>query len=81
MTKRSGKVYATYLMQGEMRDEGLRDAVLEQLRVFEASSPHIVFNTADEARKPEDAKRVRSEAGIQETSSGEDADVLVLTYA
>ena len=81
LAKVEGTVYATYLMRGDTTDQGLREAVLDQLRVFEGASTRVRVAEADEVRKPDVAARILREAGVQTTTSGEDTDLLVLTYA
>lgn len=80
LDKVEGTIFVTYLVRGadEMQ---LRDAVLEQLRVFEERSSRIRFARVDEVREPEAARRVLEQHGVGPTSSAEDLDVIVLTYA
>jgi hypothetical protein len=80
LAKVEGTVYATYLVQGRT-DPGLRADALEQLRVYEASSSHVKVTEVDALRSPDAAARALREAGVGATSSGEDADLVVLTYA
>lgn len=80
LDKVEGTVYATYLMHAT-EDEGLRTDALEQLRVFEAACPKVKFAEVDAVRKPDVAARILKEQGVQGTSSGEDTDLIVLTYA
>ena len=76
-----GTVYATYLTHGQSQDIGLREAALDQLKVYEASSSRVRFAEVDEVRRPDLAARILREQGVMATSSGEDTDVIVLTYA
>lgn len=80
LEKVEGTVYATYLMRGDT-DEGLRQKSMEQLRTYESASPRVKFAEVDEIRKPELARSLMAKHGITRTSSGEDTDVIVLTYA
>jgi len=84
LAKLDGTVYATYLMQGEGGDYSvmeLRADALEQLRVFQQSSPHVKVQDVDAIRDRERADQMLREQGAQGTSSGEDTDVIVLTWA
>lgn len=80
LDKVEGTVYATYLHHAT-EDEGLRTDAIAQLRVFEAASPHVKFAEVDAVRQPDIAARILKEQGVQGTSSGEDTDLIVLTYA
>lgn len=75
-----GTVYATYLVQGRT-DDGLRADALEQLHVYESASSHVRVAEVDALRNPDAAARTLREAGVGATSSGEDTDLIVLTYA
>lgn len=81
--KIDGTVYATYLMQGEPDYEKmeLRTDALEQLRVFQQASSRVKVQDVDAIRDRERADAILREQGAQATTSGEDADVIVLTYA
>lgn len=83
LAKLDGTVYATYLMQGEGDYSvlELRADALEQLRVFQQSSPHVKVQDVDAIRDRERADQMLREQGAQATSSGEDTDVIVLTWA
>jgi ABC transporter family protein len=78
-----GTVYATYLTrgQGDPEDPDLRNDVLEQLHVYGSSTGRVKVEEADELRYPERAEQVKRAQGVTSTSSGEDTDVVVLTYA
>jgi ABC transporter family protein len=83
LSKIDGTVYATYLKQGEGDDATmeLRADALEQLRVFQQASSHVRVQDVDAVRDRERADQILREQGAQATTSGEDADVIVLTYA
>jgi hypothetical protein len=81
LDKVEGTVYATYLTQAGT-DPGLRGKTLEQLRTYESASSHVHVAEVDALRNPDAAARTLHDQGVvASTSSGEDTDVVVLTYA
>jgi len=81
LEKVDGTVYATYLTQAGT-DPGLRAKTIEQLRTYESATSHVRVAEVDALRSPDAAARTLREQGVASaTSSGEDTDVVVLTYA
>jgi hypothetical protein len=81
LDKVDGTVYATYLTQAGT-DPGLRAKTIEQLRTYESASSHVHVAEVDALRNPDAAARTLREQGVTSaTSSGEDTDVIVFTYA
>jgi len=82
MDKVEGTVYATYFVEAQSgTNPGLRARVVEQLRTFERASSHVRVNEVDAQRNPDAAAKALQEQGATTPSSGEDTDVVVLTYA
>jgi hypothetical protein len=81
LEKVEGTVFATYLVQSGT-EPGLRAKTMEQLRTYESASSHVRVAQVDAMRSPDAAARTLREQGVAaSTSSGEDTDLLVLTYA
>ncbi len=81
LAKIDGTVFMTYVAQSGT-DPGLRAKTMEQLRTYESSSAHVRVAEVDALRDPDAAARtLRDQGVVAATNSGEDTDLLVLTYA
>ena len=75
-----GTIYMTYLEQAST-DRGLREAAQDQLNVYAGASERVRVKVLDALREGDRAKTYLREVGVQGTSSGEQEDVIVLSYA
>lgn len=82
LAKVDGTVYATYLERpGSRTSDPLRQMAIEQLRVYGYHTNKVQVRVFDDLRENEAATRYLQSKGVVSTSSGENDDVIVFTFA
>lgn len=80
--KARGTVYATYLEHdGPRTDLSLRSEAQEQLRVYGRASKNVQVRVFEAVRNRDAVEKHLRSVGVVSTSSGEDLDVIVFSYA